>query len=96
MIVSPYMLPGAQPEPYVRRHIRRPRWTKPHLNEHLQYLGEHLVAASSKIAMIDKLLVDILGKGERALVFSVSSATLMARSIGGLQLPDVPFQQFTR
>ncbi|VDB91569.1 unnamed protein product [Peniophora sp. CBMAI 1063] len=52
----PYMLPGAQPEPY--------------------YLGEHLVSASSKMAMIDKLLADIIGKGERALVFSQFNSML--------------------
>ncbi|KAF8634735.1 hypothetical protein AX15_000747 [Amanita polypyramis BW_CC] len=34
------------------------------------YLGEHLVAASSKLIIIDKLLADILPKGERVLIFS--------------------------
>ncbi|KAK2463894.1 hypothetical protein APHAL10511_004066 [Amanita phalloides] len=33
-------------------------------------IGEHLVAASSKIIAIDKLLADILPKGERVLIFS--------------------------
>ncbi|KAM6491144.1 SNF2 family N-terminal domain containing protein [Amanita muscaria] len=33
-------------------------------------LGEHLVASSSKLIAIDKLLADILPKGERVLIFS--------------------------
>ncbi|KAF8342516.1 P-loop containing nucleoside triphosphate hydrolase protein [Amanita rubescens] len=33
-------------------------------------LGEHIVAASSKLIVIDKLLADILPKGERVLIFS--------------------------
>ncbi|EPQ55573.1 hypothetical protein GLOTRDRAFT_121142, partial [Gloeophyllum trabeum ATCC 11539] len=33
-------------------------------------IGEHLVAASSKMIVIDKLLADILPKGERVLIFS--------------------------
>lgn len=32
--------------------------------------GEHLVASSSKLILLDKLLADILPKGERVLVFS--------------------------
>ncbi|KAF4588526.1 hypothetical protein EYR40_010078 [Pleurotus pulmonarius] len=46
----PYLLPGAEPEPY--------------------YLGEHLIASSSKLMVIDKLLADILPKGDRVLIFS--------------------------
>jgi SWI/SNF-related matrix-associated actin-dependent regulator of chromatin subfamily A member 5 len=33
--------------------------------------GEHIVAASSKLIIIDKLLADILPKGEQILIFSV-------------------------
>ncbi|KAF8636103.1 hypothetical protein AX17_003808 [Amanita inopinata Kibby_2008] len=46
----PYLLPDAEPEPYV--------------------LGEHLVAASSKLIVIDKLLANIIPQGERVLIFS--------------------------
>ncbi|THH16507.1 hypothetical protein EW146_g4141 [Bondarzewia mesenterica] len=46
----PYLLAGAEPEPYL--------------------IGEHLVAASSKLVIIDKLLADILPKGERVLIFT--------------------------
>lgn len=35
-------------------------------------IGEHLVASSSKLMVVDKLLADILPKKERALIFSVS------------------------
>ena len=35
-------------------------------------LGEHVPAASSKLVFLDKLLADILPKGERVLIFSVS------------------------
>ena len=35
-------------------------------------LGEHLVSSSSKIMMIDKILADVLPKGEKALIFTVS------------------------
>lgn len=34
-------------------------------------LGEHVPAASSKLVFLDKLLADILPKGERVLIFSV-------------------------
>ena len=34
-------------------------------------IGEHLVASSSKLVVIDKILGDILPKGERVLIFSV-------------------------
>ena len=34
-------------------------------------LGEHVVAGSSKLIAIDKLLADLLPKGERVLIFSV-------------------------
>ncbi len=36
------------------------------------YIGEHLVASSSKLVAIDKLLTDLLPKGEQVLIFSVS------------------------
>ena len=36
-------------------------------------LGEHIVASSSKLIAIDKLLKNILPIGERVLIFSVSS-----------------------
>jgi hypothetical protein len=39
------------------------------------HIGEHIVAASSKIIAIDKILADILPKGERALIFSVSNSS---------------------
>ncbi|KIK50982.1 hypothetical protein GYMLUDRAFT_208922 [Collybiopsis luxurians FD-317 M1] len=34
------------------------------------YLGEHVVTASSKLIAIDKILADILPKGEKVLIFS--------------------------
>ena len=34
-------------------------------------IGEHIVASSSKLTVIDKILSDILPKGERVLIFSV-------------------------
>lgn len=34
-------------------------------------LGEHIIASSSKLVAIDKLLGDILPTGERVLIFSV-------------------------
>jgi len=34
-------------------------------------IGEHLVLASSKFAFIDKLLKEVLPRGERVLIFSV-------------------------
>ncbi|KAJ3928587.1 MAG: SNF2 family N-terminal domain-containing protein [Lentinula lateritia] len=34
------------------------------------YIGEHIVASSSKLIVIDKLLADILPKGEKVLLFS--------------------------
>lgn len=37
-------------------------------------IGEHIVASSSKLIAIDKILADILPKGERVLIFSVSQA----------------------
>ena len=36
-------------------------------------IGEHIVASSSKLIAIDKLLKEILPAGERVLIFSVSS-----------------------
>ncbi|KIJ64208.1 hypothetical protein HYDPIDRAFT_28649 [Hydnomerulius pinastri MD-312] len=37
-------------------------------------IGEHIVASSSKLVVIDKILSDILPKGERVLIFSVRVA----------------------
>jgi len=34
-------------------------------------IGEHIVAGSSKLIAIDKILADTLPKGERVLIFSV-------------------------
>ena len=34
-------------------------------------LDEHIVSSSSKLIVVDKLLKDILPKGERVLIFSV-------------------------
>lgn len=34
-------------------------------------IGEHIVASSSKLVVIDKILSNILSKGERVLIFSV-------------------------
>ncbi|KAJ3971049.1 SNF2 family N-terminal domain-containing protein [Lentinula raphanica] len=34
------------------------------------YIGEHIVASSSKLIVIDKLLADILPKGEKVIIFS--------------------------
>ena len=42
-------------------------------------LGEHIVASSSKLIVIDKLLKNILPTGERVLIFSVS---LLSGTIG--------------
>lgn len=39
-------------------------------------IGEHIVASSSKLIVIDKLLADILPKGGRVLIFSVSSSKI--------------------
>ena len=39
-------------------------------------IGEHLVASSSKLIVIDKILGDILPKGERVLIFSVCVGSL--------------------
>jgi SWI/SNF-related matrix-associated actin-dependent regulator of chromatin subfamily A member 5 len=35
-------------------------------------MGEHVVTSSSKMIAIDKILADILPKGEQVLIFSVS------------------------
>lgn len=40
------------------------------------YIGEHVVEASSKIVVIDKLLADILPTGERVLIFTVGATCL--------------------
>lgn len=48
--------------PYILKHAQ----PEPFIN------GEHLVASSSKLIVIDKLLADILPKGEQVLIFSVS------------------------
>ena len=34
-------------------------------------IGEHVVASSSKLIVVDKILKDLLPKGERVLIFSV-------------------------
>ena len=39
-------------------------------------IGEHIVASSSKFIAIDKILGDILPKGERVLIFSVRAGVL--------------------
>jgi len=39
-------------------------------------IGEHIVASSSKLIVIDKILSDILPKGERVLIFSVGLETI--------------------
>ncbi|KAH8093223.1 P-loop containing nucleoside triphosphate hydrolase protein [Cristinia sonorae] len=46
----PYLLPDAEPTPFV--------------------LGEHIVASSAKLTLVDKLLADLLPKGDRVLIFS--------------------------
>ncbi|KAL4063586.1 P-loop containing nucleoside triphosphate hydrolase protein [Scleroderma yunnanense] len=38
-------------------------------------IGEHIVASSSKFIVIDKILSDVLPKGERVLIFSVSTTS---------------------
>ena len=40
--------------------------------------GKHLVAASSKLMVIDKLLADILPKSERVLIFTVRNNLLLS------------------
>lgn len=45
------------------------------------FIGEHLVAASSKLITIDKILKDILPKGERVLIFSVKSHNQITASL---------------
>jgi hypothetical protein len=54
--------------PYLLKHAQ----PEPFVN------GEHLVASSSKLIVIDKLLADILPKGEQVLIFSVSQTTRLA------------------
>lgn len=34
-------------------------------------VGEHIVASSSKLIVVDKILSDVLPKGERVLIFAV-------------------------
>jgi SWI/SNF-related matrix-associated actin-dependent regulator of chromatin subfamily A member 5 len=36
------------------------------------------VAASSKLIIVDKILADILPKGERVIIFSVSGSSILA------------------
>lgn len=48
-------------------------------------IGEHIVAASSKLMAIDKILADVLPKGERVLIFSVR-----------LSASPLKYLQFTR
>ena len=38
-------------------------------------IGEHIVASSSKLVVINKILSDVLPKGERVLIFSVGIAS---------------------
>ena len=40
-------------------------------------LGEHLVMSSSKLMVVDKILKDVLPKGERVLIFTVSGSRLV-------------------
>ncbi|PCH42878.1 hypothetical protein WOLCODRAFT_90021 [Wolfiporia cocos MD-104 SS10] len=42
----------------------------PHAEPEPYSIGEHLVASSSKLIAVDKLLADILPKGERVLIFN--------------------------
>ena len=51
-------------------HSRSP-YMLPNAEPEPYSIGEHLVAASSKLVAIDKLLADILPKGEKVLIFSV-------------------------
>lgn len=39
-------------------------------------VAEHIVSASSKLIAVDKILADVLPKGERVLIFSVSAWNL--------------------
>lgn len=54
-----YCLNGSSP--YLLKHAE----PDPYIN------GEHLVASSSKLIVIDKLLADVLPHGEQVLIFSV-------------------------
>jgi hypothetical protein len=57
--------------PYLLRHAQ----PEPFIN------GEHVVASSSKLIAIDKLLADILPKGEQVLIFSVRRTASSSRSV---------------
>lgn len=56
-------------------------WRSPYLIADAEpdpyFNGEHVVASSSKLIVVDKLLADILPKGERVLIFSVSMSVLL-------------------
>lgn len=45
------------------------------------YIGEHVVLSSSKMIAIDKILADVLPKGERVLIFSVSTLLVSSPAI---------------
>lgn len=55
-------------------------------------LGEHIIASSSKIIAIDKLLADILPTGDRAIIFSVRYTLPITVTI---MLITSVFQQWT-
>lgn len=42
------------------------------------YVGEHIIASSSKLIVIDKILKDILPKGEKVLIFSVGQLLILS------------------
>ena len=55
-------------------------------------IGEHVVASSSKLIVIDKILGDILPKGERVLIFSVCPSPLvffLAYSLSSIAMDKV-------
>ncbi|KAH7882573.1 P-loop containing nucleoside triphosphate hydrolase protein [Phlebopus sp. FC_14] len=53
-------------------------------------VGEHIVASSSKLIVIDKILSDILPKGERVLIFSQWTSMLdMLEDF--MELRDIPY-----
>ena len=45
-------------------------------------IAEHIVSASSKMIAIDKILADVLPKGERVLIFSVSNKDSTVQTTG--------------
>jgi SWI/SNF-related matrix-associated actin-dependent regulator of chromatin subfamily A member 5 len=53
------------------------------------HLGEHVIASSSKLIAIDKLLADILPTGDRVLIFSVRPSQLvLVMSVPDICLPS--------